>query len=87
MKIARQTNFAYENTQAVQKGLWSRLWLVQIFGAFMCLFKNTYEKTRSEQNTIWSRVWLVQVMKRLRQTKKVYDPDFASFVFKENCNL
>ena len=81
MKIPIQTIFAYENTQADQKCLWSRLCLVQNFGAFMCSFKNAYEKTCTDKNAIWYRLWLVPFMKRLRKTEKLYDPDFGSFNF------
>ena len=79
MKIPIQTIFAYENIQADQKCLWSRLCLVQNFGAFMCSFKNAYEKTCTDKNAICYRLWLVPFMKRLRKTEKVYDPDFGSF--------
>ena len=43
-------HFGYENTQADQKFLWSRICFVQIFVAFMCSITNPYEKTRPDQN-------------------------------------
>ena len=49
MEIPIQTIFDHENTQADRIGLWSRLFLVQNFEVYMCLFKNPYEKTRPDK--------------------------------------